>query len=231
MKADFDIQSIGVKDGFKTFNTIQKLAPAAKGVDGKVNVKLSYESLLGSNMMPVISTITGGGKLQSDEITLLESAAYDKMKELLKLGEKYTNTFKDLNVSFNINDGRIYVSPFDAKVGNIKMNISGDQGIDQTMNYLIKTEIPRSELGSSVNSLIDGLSAQAAAFGIALKPAEIMKINVRITGVFGKPVVTPVFGSGEGESTAGYEGDRQGNCKRDCRQGSGYRQGKAQAGS
>lgn len=205
MKADFDIQSIGVKDGFTTFNTIQKLTPAAKGVSGKVNVKLSYESLLGSNMMPVISTITGGGRLRSDEITLLESAAYDKMKDLLKLGEKYTNTFKDININFNINDGRIYVSPFDAKVGNIKMNISGDQGIDRTMNYLIKTEIPRSELGSSVNSLIDGLSAQAAAFGIALKPAEIMKINLRITGVFGKPVVTPVFGSGEGESTAGLK--------------------------
>jgi hypothetical protein len=205
MKVDFDIQSIGVKDGFTTFNSIQKLTPAAKGVDGKVNVKLSYESLLGSDMMPVISTITGGGRLRSDGITLLESAAYDKMKELLKLGDKYTNTFKDLNVSFNISDGRIYVSPFDAKVGNIKMNISGDQGIDRTMNYLIKTEIPRSELGNSVNSLIDGLSAQAAAFGIALKPAEIMKINVRVTGVFGKPVVTPVFGSGEGENTSGLK--------------------------
>jgi len=118
------------------------LAPAAKGVAGKVNVKLSYESLLGSNMMPVISTITGGGKLRSDEITILESVAYDKMKELLKLGDTFSNTFRDLNVSFNIGNGRVYVSPFDVKTGNIKMNISGDQGLDQTMNYLIKTRYP-----------------------------------------------------------------------------------------
>ncbi len=204
MKADFSIQGIGVKDGFDSFNTIQKFAPAAKGVDGKVNMKLTFESLLGSNMMPLISTITGGGKLQSDQITLLESAAYDKMKELLKLGENYTNTFKDLNLSFNISTGRIYVKPFDVKVGNIRMNISGDQGIDQTMNYLVKTEIPRTELGSSVNSLIDGLSAQASALGFALKmPSDMMKINVKLTGVFGKPVVTPVFGSGTGDNTSG----------------------------
>ena len=205
MKADFSIQSIGVKDGFETFNIIQKLTPAAKGVDGKVNIKMSYQSLLGSNMMPVISTITGGGKLQSDEITLLESAAYDKMKELLKLGENYTNTFKDLNLSFNIKTGRIYVSPFNVNVGNIKMNIGGDQGIDQTMNYLIKTEIPRSELGSSVNSFIDGLSAQASALGFSVKmPSEVMKVNVKLTGVFGKPVVTPVFGTGS-DSTGGMK--------------------------
>jgi hypothetical protein len=195
MKADFNIQSLGIKDAFTTFNTIQKLAPAAKGVDGKINLQLSYQSLLGSNMMPVIKTIVGGGKLQSDEVTLVESAAFNKMKEVLKLSDKYSNTFKNINASFRISNGRVYVNPFDTKVGNIKMNVSGDQGIDQTMNYLVKTEIPRSDLGSSVNSLIDNLSAQASSFGFAFKPADVLKVNVKISGVFGKPVVTPVFGN------------------------------------
>jgi vacuolar-type H+-ATPase subunit H len=203
MKADLSIQNIGVKDAFNTFNTIQKLAPAAAGVDGKMNVKLSYQSLIGSDMMPLIATITGGGKLQSSEITLLKSAAYDKMKELLKLSDKYSNTFRDLNLSFKLSNGRVYVSPFDTKVGNIKMNISGDQGLDQTMNYLIKTEFPRSELGSSINSMVNNLSALAASYGVAYKPADVMKVNVKLTGVFGKPVVIPVFGSGSSEGTAG----------------------------
>jgi hypothetical protein len=199
MKADFDMKNIGVKDAFSTFNTVQKLAPAAKGIDGKINVIFKYESLLGLDMMPVIASINGGGKIQSDAITLVESATYDKMKDVLKLGEKYSNTFKDINISFNIKDGRIYVSPFDTKVGNIKMNVSGDQGLDQTLNYLVKTEIPRADLGGAVNSLIDNLSAQASALGIAYKPADILKVNVKITGVFGKPVVMPAFGTpGEG---------------------------------
>lgn len=206
MKADFNIQSIGIKDAFTTFNTIQKLAPAAEGVDGKMNVDFSYQSLLGSDMMPVISSISGGGKLQSDQITLIKSAAFDKMKELLKLSDKYSNTFKDINVSFKLSEGRVYVSPFDTKVGNIKMNISGDQGLDQTMNYLIKTEFPRSELGSSVNAMVDNLSALASSYGLAYKPADVMKINVKLTGVFGKPVVTPVFGGSSGESGSNLTG-------------------------
>ena len=32
MKADFDVQNIAVKDAFNTFNTVKKLAPAAKGI-------------------------------------------------------------------------------------------------------------------------------------------------------------------------------------------------------
>jgi len=203
MKADLDIKNLGIRDAFTTFNTVQKITPAAQNIDGSINVKLNYSSLLGIDMMPVVNTINGGGKLQSDQITLLKSEAFDKMKEVLKLGDKYTNTFKDINVSFKISDGRIFIDPFDIKTGNLKMNISGDQGIDQTLNYIVRTELPRSDLGSSVNSLIDNLSAQAAAFGISFKPAEVMKVNLKVTGTSSKPVVSPFFGSSTGESTGG----------------------------
>ena len=195
MKADLGMKNIGVKDAFKTFVMVQKLAPAAKGIDGKINAQLAYQSLLGKDMMPVIKTIDGSGKLQSDQITLVESPAFDKIKGVLKLGDKYSNTFKDINISFKIKDGRVYVTPFNTKLGNIKMNIGGDQGLDQTINYLVKTEIPRSDLGNSVNALIDNISSQAARFGVAYKPAEILKVNVRVTGTFAKPEVAPAFGS------------------------------------
>jgi hypothetical protein len=205
VKADLNIRDLGVKDAFNTFNTIQKLAPTAKGITGKVNVTLKYSSLLGKDFMPVISSISGGGKLTSNEVTLLESGVYNKMKEVLKLGSNYSNIFRDLNVSFNVKNGRIYVSPFNTRAGNIKMNIGGDQGLDQTINYIIKTEIPRSDLGKSVNSLIDNLSLQAAAFGIAIKPSELIKVNVKVTGTFLKPVVTPIFGNIPSDSTKGIK--------------------------
>ena len=115
------------------------------------------------------------------------------MKELLKLGDKYGKTFRDINISFKIANGRVYVSPFDVKTGNLKMNISGDQGLDQTLNYIVKTEIPRSDLGSSVNSLINNVSSLASSLGIKYKPSEILKVNVKVTGTFSKPVVAPLF--------------------------------------
>jgi hypothetical protein len=203
MKSDLDIRNIGVKDAFNTFIIIQKFAPTAKGIDGKVNMQLKYESLLGNDMMPILQSINGYGKLQTEQVQFLESKTFDKMKEVLKLGDKYSNTFRDINVSFKIKEGRIYVDPFNVKVGNIRMNIAGDQGLNQTINYLVKTEIPRSDLGSSVNALIDNLSSQAAAFGIAYKPADVLKVNVRVKGTFTKPEVMPDFGGGSAGSTGG----------------------------
>jgi hypothetical protein len=200
------IKNIGVKDAFNTFPMVQKFAPAAKGIDGKINAQLNYQSLLGRDMMPVITTIDGSGKIQSDEIQLIESPTFDKIKGMLKLGDNYSNTFKDININFKIKDGRVFVTPFNVKLGNIKMNIGGDQGLDQTLNYLIKTEVPRSDLGGSVNSLLDNVSSQAAKFGIAFKAPEIIKVNFKVTGTFSKPEVAMVFGDGSGSTSSGSAG-------------------------
>ncbi len=158
--------------------------------------KGNSERVYRNTMLFLVCSEVTYGKLQSDEVRVVEAAVFDKLKEFLNLGDKYSNTLKDLNISFNIRDGRVKISPFDIKMGNIKMNISGDHGLDQTLNYLVKVEIPSSELGSSVNNLINNLSAQASSFGIVFKPADVIKVNVRIRGTVDKPEVTPDFGSG-----------------------------------
>ncbi len=197
---ELSIENIGLKEAFSTFNTVRSLAPAAGGMDGKFTMKFSYRSLLANNLMPVIQTISGSGRIISDEITLVESLTFDKMKEVLKLGKQYSNTFRDLNISFKINEGRVYVSPFDTKAGNIRLNISGDQGLDQTLHYIVKTEIPRSELGGSVNALVDNLTSRAAGLGFVYKPSDVIRVNLQVAGTFRQPVVTPFFGDSSSDS-------------------------------
>ena len=200
VNASLSVNNLAVKDAFETFNTIRMLAPTAKGVDGKFAFSLNFSSLLQKDFMPRIASITGDGKMQSSELTLVESVVFNTMKEVLKLGQGYTNTFKDLNLSFRIREGRIFVNPFNTRVGNIKMNVSGDQGLDQTVNYVIRTEIPRADLGNAANSLIDGLSAQASVFGLTVKSSDVIKVNVNVTGTFLKPLVKPFFGESAPES-------------------------------
>ncbi len=200
VSADLLISTVTIKEAFNTFNTVQKLAPAAAGLGGNVTVGMKYKSLLGSNMMPVISTITGGGEMHSESVQILESKTFDQIKNVLKLNQKYTNIIKDITATFAINDGRLFIKPFDTRLGNIKMNISGDQGLDQTLNFVVRTEIPRSELGDAAGALMGALAAQAATMGMNLTPPEIIKVNLKIGGTFLKPVITPLFAGGEGVS-------------------------------
>lgn len=96
----------------------------------------------------------------------------------------------DIDIKFEIKNGRVFVTPFDVKLGSTKMNISGDQGIDQTLNYLIKTSIPSAEFGGAANALLTNLTK-----GL-VQPGEFVNINLAVTGTFKKPEVRPVLAGG-----------------------------------
>jgi hypothetical protein len=126
MSADMSVSNMLVKTAFETFNSVQQLAPAAKGIDGAVSLDLKFESLLGSDMMPVLNSVFGEGILTSNELQLVDMPTLNKMREVIKVGEGYTNTIKDLRASFRVRDGRVILTPFDTRMGNIRMNIAGE---------------------------------------------------------------------------------------------------------
>ena len=186
---DMDINGIDIPSAFNAFNTVQKLMPAAEGLNGNVSTTFSFNSLLGEDLMPVIETINGYGRLQSENIQVVNSVTLDKISSALKLKKEMSNTFKDLNISFKIIDGRIYVEPFKASLGSIDMVIGGDQGIDQTLNYLVKMSVPRASFGTGANQVIDDLAAKATAKGLKIDPGEKVNVDVKVTGTFTDPKI------------------------------------------
>lgn len=202
INADLLVSAVNIKEAFNTFNTVQKLMPIASGLSGNVSARMNYSSLLGSNIMPVISTISGMGEIRSESVQALQTKTFNQMKGLLKLDPAYSNTLKDIKATFIINDGRLYIKPFDTKMGNIKLNVSGDQGLDQTLNYLIKTEIPKGDLGPSAEALMGAMTSQAAAFGLNIPVPDIIRVNLLISGTFRNPVIKPVFAGGSSAGAA-----------------------------
>ena len=49
---------------------------------------------------------------------------------------------KDVKIRFEIRDGRVNTSPFDLKIGDVNVNLSGSTGLDQTIDYQAKVAIP-----------------------------------------------------------------------------------------
>lgn len=181
---DFDIPS-----AFNTFNTVQKLAPVAKSTKGKISADMAINSRLDEHMNPVYSTMQGKGKLMSKSIEIGNSNMFNKLADALKNDKLRKFALNDLNLSFEIKDGRIYITPFETKLLSGKMTIGGDQGIDQTLNYGLTFSIPRSELGGAANAALQGLTSAAAAKGLNVQPGETVNISASVVGTVTKPEV------------------------------------------
>jgi len=207
LDADMVVSAVNIRETFDAFNTVRQLMPAAAGLGGNVSAKIDFSSLLGTGMMPLLSTLSGTGEVRSESLQIVESGIFDKIKSLLKIDPAYTNIIKDLKATFIINDGRIYVKPFDTKLGNINLNVSGDQGLDRTINYLIRTEIPRAELGAAAGALMSTFAAQASALGFAAAPPEVIRVNLNVGGTVRNPSIIPSFAGGTVSSVAASVAD------------------------
>jgi hypothetical protein len=196
------VSAVNIRETFDAFNTVRQLMPAAAGLGGNVSARIDFSSILGKGMMPLLSTLSGTGEVQSESVQIIESGIFDRIKGLLKIDPAYTNMFRDLKATFIINDGRLYVKPFDTRLGNIRLNISGDQGLDRTINYLVRTEIPRAELGEAAGALMSTFAAQASALGFAAAPPEVIRVNLNVGGTVKNPSILPSFAGGTASSVA-----------------------------
>lgn len=181
---DFDIQNT-----FKTFNTVQKLAPAGQYAKGLFTATLeNFKVGLNSKMEPDLKTVDAHGVFKTKKVNVGGFPPFVKLGETLKIEQLKNMDVTDLNLKYFIKDGRLNFEPFDTKINAVKTNISGSTGLDQTIDYKWKMEVPRAMFGSAANSALNGLLNQAnAAAGTNVALGE--KINV--VALFGGTVMKP----------------------------------------
>jgi hypothetical protein len=187
---NMEIKDFDIPASFHTFNTVRQLTPVARELKGRVSSSMKMYAILDDEMMPVMSSVNAQGRLRTSSVQLLGSDTFDKLAQALRLREDRSNVFRDLDISFSVRDGRVYVEPFEARMGPVSMIVGGDQGLDQTLNYLVKLAIPRSEFGSGANQVIDNLVSGAAARGLNLQPGENVNVDARIAGTFSDPQIS-----------------------------------------
>jgi AsmA-like C-terminal region/AsmA family len=182
---DFDIQQT-----FKTFNTVQKLAPVSKYSQGRFSTSLEYKGDLGSDMMPKLETVHGKGVLSTKQVVVTGFEPLKKLDDALKLNKFKSVTINDLNaVSFTIEDGRVTTEPFDFKVGKSAGKMGGSTGLDQSIKYVMDIAIPRAEFGPA-NTALKGMESAVQAKGIPLKVGDVVNVQALFAGTTTNPTVT-----------------------------------------
>jgi hypothetical protein len=191
-EVDFGIQAVNIDIplAFEALNMLRQFAPIAKKAQGKVSIGFTYSSFLDETMMPRLNSVTGKGNLVANTVGLKSSDMLRSVGNALNTKFFDNMTFNALAVKFEVRNGRVFIDPFETRVGKSSFLIAGDQGIDQTMNYGINMTLPRSELGQAANTAITNLYSKASAAGLNITPSENINMNAKITGTFKEPKVS-----------------------------------------
>jgi cell division septum initiation protein DivIVA len=185
-----NLQDISMREAFKSFLTVRKLAPIAEQTEGKISSTLSFNTQLDDGMMPIPASLQGNGRLTSPAITVTNVKAFNRMADALKLDQFKQFAVNKINLSFDIEDGKVFVKPFDVKMGNINTSISGWNSFDQTLEYILAMEIPRSTFGGAANNVLEGLVSKVNKAGANFSLGQTVPISASIKGLVTDPKVS-----------------------------------------
>lgn len=156
-KYDFalKINNLSIQQAASSFSVVQTYAPIAGLVNGNFTTDFKINGELGQDMSPKMNTINAAGLIKIAQAALSQSKLVSGIASLTKLDNTEEVTLKDVVMSATIKEGRLSVKPFDVKFGDYSTNISGSTGLDGSISYAIKMNVPAGKLGSQLQGFIN----------------------------------------------------------------------------
>ena len=189
-----DIKKAKFEETFKQLDMIQQMVPIFAKTGGTYSVSLDMNSRLDEEMSPVLQTLSAKGNLQSNDIHIQNIEAFDQIATLLKYDKLRNIEAKDVNIAFTITDGRVKTSPFDIKLGNTKMTLSGTTGLDQTIDYLAVIDLSNEKVVGDYVGIVN-----ANIGGTFTKPSIKLDVKDVVKKAVTNKVVEAIAGKGTNE--------------------------------
>ena len=188
LKLNANIAGASFQRSFEELEMVQKLVPIFAKTGGDYSLALDMRTSLDSQMSPDLQTLTATGEIRSANIHVQNIEAFDALAKALNNDELRKIEAKDVAIRFAIEDGRITTQPFDLKLGNVGINLSGSTGLDQTIDYTAKVAIPGGKTLQSIGVGIGGtFSSPKITLGVKEAAEEAVKnvVNEQIQKLTG----------------------------------------------
>ena len=184
-KYDFGlkIENLSIQEAASTFSIIKQFAPIAGAALGKFSTDFKIGGELTQDLMPNLATVTGSGLVKIAEAAIANSKLVSGITALTKLDNTDNVALKDVLMSASIKDGRLSVKPFDVKFGNYKTTVSGSTGLNGSLDYSLKMNVPAGKLGSQFQSLVGG----------GTNASSEIPLNIGLGGTFTSPKPTLIL--------------------------------------
>lgn len=198
---NLEIGKLSIPESYKHFITVQMLAPIAEIMDGSFSSNLKFKGELGQDLSPDLSTLSGTGILNIANAAIRgsESKVISGITNVSKLTSQSANvSLTNVVLYSEIENGRVFVQPFNVNFGENNALIAGSNGLDGSLDYNIKLDVPQ-EIIKTAGSLLSSISGQEINMN-----SEDVKLNLKVDGNYNNPKIS-ILGAEVGENKQAAE--------------------------
>ena len=184
-----NVANLDIKKTVATFNTVDKIAPIASKCTGKFSTDMTFKTTMNKQMEPNLNTLTGGGTLAARNIYVEGFEPLNKLAQELKIQKLAKQNIEDVKLSFEFENGKVKIKPYDVKIAGYKTTIAGTTAFTSEIDYDIAMAVPRKEFGGAANSVLDDLVNKANKSGADVKLGEFVNLKIKLTGTVNDPKI------------------------------------------
>ncbi|RYJ41227.1 AsmA-like C-terminal region-containing protein [Flavobacterium beibuense] len=185
-KMDLTLSAVDIVQSFTQLDMLKSIAPIANVLTGKLNSTINVSGNLDSKeMTPDLNSLTGDllGQLMNTSIKEENSKLLTALDNNLKFIDLSKVNLDNLKTYLSFENGKVNIKPFNIKYQDITVQVGGQHGFDQSINYNVAFDVPAKYLGSDVNKLLSSLNSTDAS-------KISVPVNANITGSFDNPKVS-----------------------------------------
>ena len=176
---DMDIRRFDVTSALSSFSMLENILPQPQNYAGQVSANLTLTGILDSHMSPILDTVASKGQLLTHNLKILNSEMFGKMADLLKNDSWRTPTLNNTTIKYEIKDGRLWVDPTTINVAQTRLELSGSQGLDMSLDYKINAAVPMSSVGRGASDVLSKI------------PGGANVREIKVTGLIGGTTTKP----------------------------------------
>lgn len=180
------LDRVDIPQTFTQLEMLKKIAPIADVITGKLNTTINVAGNLDSKeMTPDLNSLTGGlaGQLLNTSLKAGSSKLLNSLDQNVNFIDLDKLKLDNLKANLTFDNGKVNIQPINLNYKDIPIQIAGQHGFDQSMNYNVVFEVPAKYLGSEVTKLLSSLNSTDTG-----KISVPVKAN--LTGSFNNPKIS-----------------------------------------
>lgn len=182
---NLNLNKLNIVEAFSKISMLEKIAPIAKVLQGKINTIINVKGKLNNDLTPDLNSISGNlfGSLADSKIDTKASPLLSSLNEQFTGLNLANFNLNNVKAGLDFEDGKVKIKPFTIKYKDVAVEVAGMHGFDQVMNYNLTFNVPPQMLGKEAENLLAKLTPENQ------KKITNLPVVATVGGTFNKPEV------------------------------------------
>ena len=174
---------------FKQFETIRLLAPVAEWASGLFSTTIHLKAPFSGDFSPVLSKLSCKGFLDVFNCDLKGLKIVNEIGQKLQT-DQFNKPIKltDLLLSFKVEDGKVYVEPFELPIGQTKLKLGGYTALDKSIDMTGLLTVPKSLYEQNTQTYLNYIPQDKRSLLGASDITDLL-LNLTVGGTVTKPQI------------------------------------------